>query len=350
MPPLEAKARLRREAEPDRSGMNSRVAPLRNRSVLVTGASGYLGSTIVELLLAAGSRVIGLSRTRPSVEIDDWEPADLRDRDQIDDVFRRRRPELVLHLAGITNASRVLDRVVAGFDTNAFGTVLLLEACKRHGCERFVYCGSMEAPPARSAEAPASPYGASKWVGTAYTRLFQSVFELPTVILRPFFVYGPGRQPADKLVPYVMQTYLRRRRPRLSSPERKMDWVFIDDVAEAFLRAACMPNAVGCELDVGTGRLTSIREFVELVRAEFGGGPAPVFDADPSRAAEVSAAADTQAVLAKIGWAASTPLEEGVRRTVDWYRRVTSAELASCGDRISAAVAPTPVAGMTQPQ
>jgi UDP-glucose 4-epimerase len=129
-------------------------------------------------------------------------------------------------------------------------------------------------------------------------------------------------------VPYVMQTYLSGGRPRLSSPQRKMDWVFIDDVAEAFLRAACMPNAVGCELDVGTGRLTSIREFVELVRAEFGGGPAPVFDADPSRAAEVSAAADTQAVLARIGWAASTPLEEGVRRTVDWYRRVASADLA----------------------
>ena len=343
MPPLEAKARLGRETKTDRSGMNSRAAPLRNRSVLVTGASGYLGSTIVELLLAAGSRVIGLSRTRPSVELDHWEPVDVRDREKIDDVFRRCRPELVFHLAGITNASRVLDRVVAGFDINAFGTVLLLEACKRYGCERFVYCGSMEAPRTQSADAPASPYGASKWVGTAYTRLFQSVFELPTVILRPFFVYGPGRQPADKLVPYLMQTYLRRGRPRLSSPQRKMDWVFIDDVAEAFLRAACLPQAVGCELDLGTGRLTSICEFVELVRAEFGGGPAPVFDADPSRAAEVSAAADTQAVLAKIGWAATTSLEEGVRRTVHWYRRIASAASASCGDGITAAAAPCPL-------
>jgi UDP-glucose 4-epimerase len=184
--------------EKHRSAMHSPAAPLRNRSVLVTGASGYLGGAIIELLLAAEARVIAVSRTRPAAELDRWEPVDIRDREQIDGVFRRCRPELVLHLAGVTNASRVLDRVVAGFDVNAFGTVLLLEACRRHGCERLVFCGSMEAPRAHSADAPTSPYGASKWVGTVYARLFHSIFELPTVILRPFFVYGPGRQPTSR--------------------------------------------------------------------------------------------------------------------------------------------------------
>jgi UDP-glucose 4-epimerase len=309
------------DGEANSLGMPS-VEPLfRNRSILVTGASGYLGSVVVERLLAIGARVIGLSRRRPLVELDRWEPVELRDPEKVDDAFRRCKPEMVFHLAGMTNARRALDHVLPTFDANAYGTVLVLEASKRYGCGRFLYCGSMEAPGARSAGAPASPYGASKWIGAIYTRLFHTVFELPTVILRPFFVYGPGRQPSDKLVPYVMQTYLQKGRPRLSSPHRKMDWVFINDVAEAFLRAACMSSAVGCELDLGTGRLTSIAEFVDLARLEFGGGLAPVFDPDPSRAEEVSAVADTQAVMAKIGWAATTPLEEGVQRTVDWYRR-----------------------------
>jgi UDP-glucose 4-epimerase len=297
-------------------------SPLRNRSVLVTGASGFLGNAVVERLLAIGSRVIGVSRRRPSVELNHWEPVDLRNREMVDKLFRRCKPELVFHLAGITNARRVIDHVVPSFDANAYGTVVMLEASKRYGCERFLYCGSMEAPEARSAKAPpTSPYGASKWVGAVYTSLFYAIFALPTVSLRPVFVYGPGRQPSDKLVPYVVQTYLRKGRPRLSSPQRKMDWVFIDDVANAFMSAAYQSAAVGCELDLGTGRLTSIAEFVELVRSESDGALQPVFDPDPARAEEVSTVANTQLALAKIGWTATTSLQEGVQRTVDWYRQ-----------------------------
>jgi nucleoside-diphosphate-sugar epimerase len=100
-----------------------------------------------------------------------------------------------------------------------------------------------------------------------------------------------------------------------------MDWVLVDDVVDAFLKAACQPSAVGCQIDLGTGQLASIGEFIELVRSEFDGGLPPVFDPDPSRAEERSVVADTQLALAAIGWTATTPLEEGVRRTVDWYRR-----------------------------
>ena len=228
---------------------------LRGHSILVTGASGYLGTAVIEQLLTIGSRVIGISRTRPSVVLDHWEAVDVRDRDRVDDAFRRCKPDLVFHLAGITNASRVIDHVIPSFDANAQGTVAVLEACKRYGCERFLYCGSMEAPRAQSSDTPTSPYAASKWVGAVYSSLFHTIFGLPTVILRPFFVYGPGRQPAPKLVPYVVQSYLRKDRPRLSSPQRAMDWVFIDDIVDGFLRAACASSAVGCELDLGTGRL-----------------------------------------------------------------------------------------------
>lgn len=304
-------------------------SPLRDRSILVTGASGYLGSAVAARLVVLGARVIGFSRTRPPVEFDHWEPVDLRDRTRVDAAFRRWKPELVFHVAGATDARRVVDNVVPSFDANAYATVLVLEACKRYGCERFVYCASMEAPEPPYADTPASPYGASKWVGAIYTSLFYKVFQLPTVILRTYFVYGPGWQASDKLVPYVVQTYLRRGRPRLSSPRREMDWVFIDDVVDAFLGAACHSSAVGCQMDIGTGRLTSIGKFVKLVRSEFDRSLPPLFEASPSRAEEVSAAANTELAMAKIGWAAVTPLEEGVRRTVNWYRqhRVSSPSL-----------------------
>ena len=165
------------------------IAQLRGRSILVTGASGYLGTAVIEQLLAIGSRVTGISRTRPSVELDHWEAVDLRDRDRVDDAFRQCKPELVFHLAGITNASRVLDHVVPSFDANAQGTVAVLEACKRYGCERFLDLridgGTSSTIRGTRRHLLTDPQNGS---APSSLSLFHTVFGLPTIILRPFFV------------------------------------------------------------------------------------------------------------------------------------------------------------------
>jgi UDP-glucose 4-epimerase len=294
----------------------------RGARVLVTGASGYLGNAISSRLINLGASVTGLSRSTSTVSDGriDWIAGDVCDAALVDDIFRRKRPRLVFHLAGETNASRHLDRVLPTFRANAYGTVVVLEACARYGCDRFLYCASMEEPSSGTSAVSSSPYGTSKWVGNTYTRMFHQLFAVPSAIVRPFFVYGPGRQSQDKLVPHVVHAYLRGESPKLGSPNRGMDWVFIDDVVHAFLLAAQLDAAVGAEFDVGTGTLTTVREFTDVVRHALGNNIEPTFDPGQTRHNEASRIADRDALWAVLGWAPNTSLIDGVQRTLAWYR------------------------------
>jgi len=297
-------------------------ASFTSKRILVTGASGYLGYAIARRLIGAGASVVGLTRRSRPVDAAglEWRIGDVTDADFLERAFAECRPQIVFHLAGVTNAARRLDRVEPSFTANALGTMLALEASARHSIERFVYCASMEEPRIESCSVPTSPYGASKFVGTLYTKMFCQVFSLPTTVVRPFFVYGPGRQPHDKLVPYVVRAYLRGETPKLGSPNRGMDWVFIDDVVDAFLRAACLPAAIGRDIDVGNGTLTTVADFVAMVRSQLGGRPAE-FDSDQSRQREASPIADVEATSALLEWSPTVSLADGIRRTLAWYRQ-----------------------------
>jgi UDP-glucose 4-epimerase len=294
---------------------------LRGARVLVTGVSGYIGQAVAARLIESGASVAGLSRTKPREERGeiDWVQGDVADNALLESLFKRVKPELIFHLAGVTNAARHLDRVLPSFMANALGTVTVLDACARHGCKRFIYCASMEEPRLAS-DTPSSPYGASKWVGSAYTRMFNALFSVPSVIVRPYFVYGPGHQSPEKLVPHIVRSYLLGTAPRLSSPNRGMDWVYIDDTAEAFVRAGSFDSAIGCEIDVGTGRLATVREFAELVGNTLNIQSAPNEDPDQLRTNESSPVADLVALEARLHWTPTMSLEEGIRRTVEWYR------------------------------
>ena len=298
---------------------------LAGRRVLVTGASGYLGAATIARLCAIGSDVVGVSRSRPRVAVERWRAADLAAGADLESAFAAHRPEIVLHLAGETGAARDPARIVSSFVANGLGTVRLLDAARRYGARRFVYCASMEEPLMGTASSvPASPYGASKWVGSIYTRLYGAQFGLQSVIVRPYFVYGPGEQPREKLVPSLIRAYLDGIVPTLASPGRAMDWVFIDDVVEGFVRAAGADRAAGTEIGLGTGALHTIAEFVDVVRRSFPGAPSPARQSDPLRANESSPIADVAACRAILGWTPSTSLADGVSRTVDWYRAHSS--------------------------
>jgi nucleoside-diphosphate-sugar epimerase len=250
-----------------------------------------------------------------------WRRVDVRREDEIEAIFSEHRPELVFHLAGVTGALREADEVVPSFRANALASVLLLAAAHKYSCKRFVYCGSMEEPlegggPPR----PSSPYGAAKLVGTLYTRMYHEMFQLPTVVVRPFFVYGPGRQAPEKLVPYLMRTYLDGGTPRLSSPSRRMDWVFIDDVIEGLVKCAHAERAVGEAVDLGSGKLTSIGAVADLIRSSLGLRAEPVFQPSPARAEEGSPIADVERCCEILGWSPATVLSTGIGQTINWYR------------------------------
>jgi UDP-glucose 4-epimerase len=295
-------------------------SPLAGRRALVTGAAGFIGSTLCRRLVASGMEVHGVSRvarsTRDGIR---WWTADLSDAGAAGRILRQVRPDVAFHLASHVSGDRGLGAVASTLRDNLVTTVNLLTAAAEAGGTRVVLAGSMEES-APDDPAPSSPYAAAKAAASAYAQLFDQLYGLPVVNLRVFMVYGPGQWDGTKLVPYVISSLLRGEGPRLSSGTRQVDWVYVDDVVAAFVAAAESPKAPGSTVDVGSGELVSIRALVERIVPLVGGDVRPVFGALPDRPGERPRVADVAPSREVIGWEPSTPLDVGLARTVEWFR------------------------------
>jgi nucleoside-diphosphate-sugar epimerase len=295
---------------------------LSGRRLLVTGASGFIGARLCRRAVEAGAIVHAVSRAaRGEADGVRWEHGDLADELVTRDLVRRVEPDLVLHLASEVSGGRDLRLVLPMLRANLLAAVNVMVACAEAGGPRVVLAGSMEEPDMGDADAVAqSPYAVAKWGALAYARHFQALHGLPVVHLRVFMVYGPGQLDVHKLVPYVTVSLLRGDAPKLTSGARAVDWVYVDDVVDGFLRAAVTPGAEGRSLDIGSGELVTARSLVTRLRELVGGDVEPAFGAIPDRPLERVRAADPAPAAEAMGWHPRTSLEEGLGRTVAFYR------------------------------
>ena len=284
--------------------------------VVVTGATGFIGSHLVRRLESLGAQVHAVSR-RPPDDGRLWHTADLGDADVTGELVRTTRPDVVFHLASAVTGIRDVNLVLPTLQSNLSSTVNLLTAVTGTDT-RVVLAGSIEEP--READpVPPSPYAAAKWAATGYARMFHGLWDVQVVVLRVAMVYGPNQPDTDKLLPYVTLSLLREQQPRVSSGRRLVDWVYVDDVVDAFVLAAQADDVAGRVVDIGSGTQISIRDTVEMVARRIGSPARPLFGAVPDRPLDRPAVAATEAAAELLGWRASTSLEEGVRRTVAWY-------------------------------
>ena len=306
------------------------MSDLAGQRVLVTGASGFIGARLCRAAVGRGALVYAVSRRAmaPAASAQlRWERADLTDAAAVRAVVARVRPDVVLHLASEVAGTRERDAVLPMLHANLLAAVNVMVAADEAGCGRVVLAGSVEEPDLGDPDALAqSPYAAAKWGAQAYGRMFHALYALPVVHLRLFMVYGPGQRDVRKLVPYVTCSLLRGEAPLLSSGERAVDWIYVDDVVDAFLAAATAPGVEGSSLDVGTGTLVSVRALAARLADLVGGDAEPVFGAIPDRPRERVRVADTQAAAAAIGWLPRVALDEGLARTVAFYRETVARE------------------------
>ena len=291
--------------------------------VLITGGGGFLGSHLCRRLLGLGCEVHATSRFKR--ERDDrgpiWWEADMADLSTVRRVVAAVKPNIIYHLAGSVGASPELELVMPTFQSLLTSTLNVLMAGTEAGGARIILSGSFTEPqPGLAHPTPYSPYAAAKWAASGYGRMFHALFQAPVVILQPFMVYGPRQAPA-KLIPSVIKSLLGGTAPEVTSGKRKADWIYVDDVIDGFVLSATTKGIEGNTIDLGSGRLVSVREIVERIVAIVGSAPAPVFGAFPDRPAENEVIADTECAFARLGWVAKTSLDEGLRRTVQWYRK-----------------------------
>ncbi|MGV9772579.1 NAD-dependent epimerase/dehydratase family protein [Streptosporangium sp. NPDC003464] len=290
--------------------------------VLVTGATGFIGARLVERLSSLGAQVHAVSRSprEGAGHGETWHVADVSDAGAVEDLVRSTRPAVVFHLASEVAGARDPQLVRPMLDSNLASVVNLLTAVAGSPGTRVVLAGSLEEPrPAEGETAPSSPYAVAKWAASGYARMFHHLWDVPVTTLRIGMVYGPGQHDTRKLVPYVTLSLLRGEAPSLSSGTRQLDWVYVDDVVDAFLAAGMTPEAAGLSLDIGTGTRTSIRDTVELLGRIIGGPARPRYGAISDRPLDSARIADIAPAAEVLRWRPVTGLEEGLRLTTAWY-------------------------------
>lgn len=309
------------------------AVPGGSRRVLVTGGAGFIGANLVRRLIADGHDVhLVLSPGREYWRLGDTAGAhiphhlDLADVPAVVSLLADVRPEWVFHLATF-GAYPFQNDFDLALKTNVVSTAGLVQAALRQGVDSLVVAGtsseygSKDAPPRESAGLdPVSYYAATKAAATILCRQLATSYAANLVILRLYSVYGPFEEPT-RLIPSIIAESWNDRLPRLVDPDTAHDFVFVDDVVDAFIKCAEHPNHTpGAIYNVGTGVQTSLREVVDVARDVLNLTAEPDWGSMPSRAWDTSIwRSDPSALLASTGWRPGATFQDGFARTVDWF-------------------------------
>ncbi len=308
------------------------LASLSGQKLLVTGAAGFIGARVVAAACAAGAEVTAL--VRPSTSLSRLDPsvrracAEVLSFEEVRAAVAGASPDIVVHAAGRADWRQDPSLTLPMMALHAMGTAHVLEAARQVGCKRMVLVGSSgeygDAPNPlheQGAHRPLDPYSTSKLAATELGLTYHRSFGLPTTVVRPFVVYGPG-EPPSRLLPTLLASAARRR----SEPEggeqeavaftagtQLRDFVYVDEVAEGILRAALCPAAPGQVINLGTGVGVRVRDGVELAIEISGRRVRPEFGKLPMRPGEPKElVASTERAMALLGWAPSMGLREGL--------------------------------------
>ena len=308
-----------------------------HREVLVTGASGFLGSHLLRRLIGLGSRCTGIHRPKSGLSRLEGlgseirlAPVDLQDREGLKHHLHSRPPKVVFHLAAYGVDPRQQD-LQAAFQSNVMGFVNLIDALEGCGLDAFVntgtcseYPGGIQRPLGEADPIePQGAYAVSKASAVMLGSMLARTRRWPIVTLRPFTFYGP-RERADRLIPHVLLSVLKGEEIWMTGGIQTRDFVYVDDVVDAYLRAGLPPVAAGEVFNIGSGQARTVLSLVELIR-NLAGSTVPLrVGALPYRENELwHLCADIRKARERLGWTPRVALDEGLRRTLEWIRSST---------------------------
>lgn len=303
------------------------------KRVLITGATGFVGANLARRLLRDGHELHALVRPgfrswRIDAIRDDLRlhTLELADAEAISRAVAEIRPEWVFHLAahGAYSSQTSVGEMIS---TNIISTVNLVEACLTTGFEAFVNAGSSseygfkDHPPSETDWLePNSAYAVTKASATLYCRMIAQTRHVNLTTLRLYSVYGPYEEPT-RLIPTLIAHGRRGGLPPLVNPGIARDFIYADDVSDAFVRAAGATPEAGAVYNVGSGTQTTLREVVDIARRVLKIEQIPEWGSMPDRVWDTHVwVADAGAIRRALGWGATTSFEDGLRATVAWLR------------------------------
>ena len=314
----------------------------RPQRVLVTGAAGFIGSTLADHLLAQGREVVGLDSfdefyaedakhrnlegalASPSFRL---VRGDIRDAATVGKLFAETRFDAVVHLAGLAGVRPSLERPAVYADVNVNGTAVMLEQAVRGGAGRMVFAssssvyGERQDGPFRETdpvERPISPYAATKRAGELIAHTFHHAHGIGVTCARIFTAYGPRQRPDLAIRKFADRMLRGDPIPVFGDGSAVRDFTFVSDLVRGLV--AALDTDLGFSiLNFGGGRTVSVLEVVRSLEREL--GVAARIEWLPRQTGDVSRTwADISAARAALGYAPATPFEEGISRFVAWLR------------------------------
>ena len=308
------------------------------RKAVVTGGAGFIGSQLVDLLVDREWEVLVLDDLS-SGSMDNVAAARKRgpvsvlvtgvNAPELPDVVGRFGPEVVFHLAAQSKVRPSVEDPRHDAEVNVLGTINVLDAARRGGVRKVcfassggaIYGGGAKLPAKETSDkAPESPYGISKKVVEDYFRWYRSLYGLEYTLCALANVYGPRQDPGLEggVTAIFSLALLEGRRPTIFGDGRQTrDFVYVEDVCDAFLRAADAGD--GELINIGTGLEVSVLELYDAVADVTGFDDRPIFG-DPKPGDVQRSVVDASKAKRVLGWEAWTPLREGLAKTVQWYR------------------------------
>ena len=307
-------------------------------TALITGVAGFIGSSLADALLDRGYTVRGIDNfvTGRQQNIDSlsdrsgfsFTEADIRDADAVADVVDG--VDYVFHQAAVPSVPRSVEDPVMSTDANCTGTATVLDEARKAGVNTAVVAssssvyGSSEMLPKVETmeESPESPYALSKYYTEKLAIQFSELYDIDTVALRYFNVFGPGQDPDGEyaaVIPKFIELMLNGERPVIyGDGEQSRDFTYIDNVTQANVLAA-EGDATGVAVNVGCGDRITITELVERINDVLGTDIEPIYD-DPRPGDVRHSMADLERVREQLGYDPEIGFQEGLERTVEWFK------------------------------
>lgn len=306
---------------------------------VVTGGAGFIGSHLCRALLGQGRRVrvVDNFSTGSRENLSQFTSGALGDCEIFEQDIRRGAEllavfagaETVYHQAAMVSVQESIEDPVKCNSINGEGTLAVLTAARDAGVGKVIFAsssavyGDSEIVPNQEGMQiqPISPYAVSKYVGELYCKLFSDIYNLPTVALRYFNVFGPRQSPGSDyaaVIPRFVDRMLADQRPMIfGDGEQSRDFVFVEDVVAANLRAA-QSTAGGVTCNIACGRRFTLNQLVDMLNTILGCGLKPIYR--PARVGDVRhSGADISRAAKAIGFHPALSFEEGLKRTVRWF-------------------------------